>query len=172
MSSWVLYRGEFRVPMKSILVGTDTGCTKRQTDYFWLYYVDDNCSDLCLFYSVFIYLPLVLLLYYYHHQQQGVYTRISYYYDWIIDTMCELNSEESGLPAGVTCSGSSTSDSGSVSSSNGGGSSSSSSSGPSSGGPPAYYLDDTTTGGGIIVSVDETSFFEDPLGWLEQLFFP
>lgn len=102
----------------------------------------------------------------------GVYTRISYYYDWIIDTMCELNSEESGLPAGVTCSGSSTSDSGSVSSSNGGGSSSSSSSGPSSGGPPAYYLDDTTTGGGSIVSVDETSFFEDPLGWLEQLFFP
>jgi trypsin len=33
----------------------------------------------------------------------GVYTRISYYYDWIIATMCELNSETSGLPDGITC---------------------------------------------------------------------
>merc|ERR1712086_693000 len=33
----------------------------------------------------------------------GVYTRISYYYDWIVDTMCELNPDPIGLPAGVVC---------------------------------------------------------------------
>merc|ERR1712224_198926 len=33
----------------------------------------------------------------------GVYTRISYYYDWIVNTMCELNSDPYGLPADVSC---------------------------------------------------------------------
>jgi len=49
----------------------------------------------------------------------GVYTRISYYYDWIIETMCDLNSNPSGLPEGVVCESSSSSSS---SSSNTGGS--------------------------------------------------
>jgi len=143
----------------------------------------------------------------------GVYTRVSYFYDWIIQTMCDLNPDPSGLPEGVTCSGSNTgngnvSSSSSSSSSSSGGSSSSSSSG---GGPPSYYLDDgyyyggsanddndddddddnwwstiyddddddeddddwtTSNTGSDFGGVDETSFFEDPLGWLGGLFFP
>ena len=33
----------------------------------------------------------------------GVYTRVSYYYDWIADTICELNSDPGELPDGITC---------------------------------------------------------------------
>lgn len=106
----------------------------------------------------------------------GVYTRVSYYYDWIVDTMCDLNSDPSGLPAGVTCSNS-----------NGGGSSSGSSGSSSSGSPPpppqpvydddddavsseswgSYFDDDWFGGGG---SDGGSSFFEDPLGWLGDTF--
>ena len=52
----------------------------------------------------------------------GVYTRISYYYDWIVATMCELNSDPSGLPDGVVCPGSSSSSGGSGSGSSNSGS--------------------------------------------------
>ena len=54
----------------------------------------------------------------------GVYTRISYYYDWIVATMCELNSDPSGLPDGVVCHGSSSSGGGGGSSSGSGSSNS------------------------------------------------
>ena len=46
---------------------------------------------------------------------KGVYTRISYYYDWIQETICELATSGTGtldydsLPEGITCPGSSSS---------------------------------------------------------------
>jgi len=74
----------------------------------------------------------------------GVYTRISYYYEWIQETICDLNSDPSSLPEGITCNGGSS------------GSSSSSSSGSSSSGgsglapapapapaPESVYVDST-----------------------------
>merc|ERR1711988_988357 len=99
--------------------------------------------------------------------------------------MCDLNSDPSGLPAGVTCGGGGSSSGGS-----GSGSSSGSSSGGSSSNlppPPVYdddddavsseswgsYFDDDwfggITGGGSSGSSD-ASFFEDPLGWLGDTF--
>merc|ERR1712194_234566 len=64
------------------------------------------------------------------------------YYEWIQDTICDLNSDPSSLPEGITCNGSSS------------GSSSSSSSGSSSSGgsglapapaptPDSVYVDST-----------------------------
>jgi len=106
-----------------------------------------------------------------NEEYPGVYTRISYYYDWIVETMCDLNPNPSGLPEGVVCESSSSSSS----SNNTGGSmgvgvgvgGSSESSGSTS---PSYDDDDDDNDYYSYIPTSGSSFYDDPLGWISELF--
>ena len=97
----------------------------------------------------------------------GVYTRISYYYDWIIETMCDLNSNPSGLPEGVVCESSSSSSSNTGGSVGVGVGGSSGSSGSTS---SSYYANDDDNDYYSYSPTSESSFYDDPLGWISALF--
>jgi len=123
----------------------------------------------------------------------GVYTRVSYYYEWIVETMCELNPDPSGLPDGVVCdSGSSSSSSGSSNTGDGDGNDDCTYEGVSR--SAGEYLTGSTltclctaTGDWIECRPNtdtdtaaddadyyspssESSFYDDPLGWIAELF--
>mmetsp|Transcript_3082 Transcript_3082/g.3548 ORF Transcript_3082/g.3548 Transcript_3082/m.3548 type:complete len:432 (-) Transcript_3082:169-1464(-) len=127
----------------------------------------------------------------------GVYTRVSYYYEWIVETMCELNPNPSGLPDGVVC------DSGGSSSSSG---SSNTGDGDVGDGDDCTYEGVSRSAGEYLTGStltclctstgewieclpnadtdddddddddddyslsSESSFYDDPLGWISELF--
>jgi len=103
-------------------------------------------------------------------EYQGVYTRIFYYYDWILETICDLNPNPSGLPEGVVCENSSSSSSNNTGGSMGVGvgvGGSSESSGSTS---PSYDDDDDDNDYYSYIPTSGSSFYDDPLGWISELF--